>query len=191
MIKNAKEHFTKMKGDGNETKVLTGKGTFSQTAFANTWSALVNDPTHKVKTVDKEGKEVLVSVRDLVLSDIKKTAANAKYPQKSEVGVYDNTDIAVSGIAEASRHVMLAHMQCGKKVTLPAQKDMVGEVYLQSVPGRVKTSQVRNMKTRQVEGTSTSTTKDHVQVRAKSSAPKHLVTKIRKDNNGNVVHSPK
>ncbi len=64
---------------------------------------------------------------------------------------------------------------------------MVGSIYLASNPGKTKEIQVRDIKTKEALGTTTITTQDSVQVRAKSPVPKHLQVKVRKDVNGNLV----
>ena len=78
-------------------------------------------------------------------------------------------------------------MQAGRKFDLPTQKDMVGAIYLANNPGKTKTVQVRDIKTKETLGTTTITSQDSIQVRATSPVPKNLQTKVRKDLNGNVV----
>ena len=187
-MKTINETLGKIKGEGKLDDVLTGKGAFSKTGFADTVNALVNDTTFKVKTFGKDGKQSgEVSISELIRNDIKKTLANAKYPQKTESGVLDTSDICTAGLAEAIPYIVMEQMKCGKKFELPTQNNVLGSIYLASVPGKTKVSQVRDPKTQQNLGTSTTTTKDFVQIRAKSPAPAHLQTKVRKDPNGNVI----
>ena len=167
---------------------MTGKGAFSKTGFADTVNALVNDTTFKVKTYGKNGEVTgEVSISELIRNDLKKTLANAKYPQKSEAGVLDTTDICTTGLAEAIPYIVMEQMKCGKKFDLPAQSNVAGSIYLADVAGKVKNVQIRDPKTQENLGTAVITTKDSVQIRAKSPVPAHLQTKVRKDVNGKVV----
>jgi hypothetical protein len=186
-MKTANDVLTNIKGAGNAATTLTGKGSFSKQGFGDLTSALVNDTGFKVKTLGKDGKLVETSISDLLRNDLKKTIANAKYPQKSEAGVLDTCDIATSGLAEAIPLIVSEQIRCGKKFDLPATQEMVGSIYLHPVEGKVKEVKVRDIKTKADMGTAIITTKDSVQVRAKSPVPKHLQTKIRKDTAGNVI----
>ena len=177
----------KVKGEKNVTETLTGKGSFSKQGFCDLTSALVNDTTFKVKSIDKAGNVVETSVSELIRNDLKKTLANAKYPQKSEAGVLDTVEINTDGLAQAIPFIVQEQIRCGKKFDFPAQKDMGGSIYLAANPGKTKEVQVRDMKTGENVGTTTITTKDSVQIRAKSPVPKHLQTKVRKDVKGNVI----
>ena len=187
-MKTVNETIGKIKGEGNLDDVMTGKGVFSKSGFSDTVNALINDTTFKVKTYDKSGNvngEVCIS--DLIRNDIKKTIDNAKYPQKSEAGVVDSVEIATKGIAEAIPHIVMEYMKCGKKFDLPSQSNVVGSIYLNNVAGKVKNVQIRDPKTQENLGTTVITTKDSVQIRAKSPVPAHLQTKVRKDVNGKVI----
>ena len=186
-MKLANEVLGKIKGEDNVTATLTGKGSFSKQGFSELTSALINDTTFKVKSIDKNGQIVETSVSDLIRNDLKKTIANAKYPQKSEAGVLDTCEIATAGLAEAIPFIVNEQLRSGKKFDLPAQQDMVGSIYLAPNPGKTKTVQVRDIKTKEDLGTTTITTQDSVQIRAKSPVPKHLQTKVRKDTAGKVV----
>ena len=186
-MKMATDVLGKIKGGDQVTATLTGKGSFSKQGFGDLTSALANDTGFKVKTIDKTGQTVETNISELIRADIKKTIANAKYPQKSEAGVLDTCEISTAGLAEAIPLIVNEQLRCGKKFDLPAQKDMGGSVYLAPNPGKTKTVQVRDIKTKEELGTTTITTKDSVQVRVKSPVPKHLVTKVRKDKAGNVV----
>jgi len=187
-MKTVKDTLGKIKGEDKLNDVMTGKGAFSKAGFADTVNALVNDTTFKIKTFDKNGQvNGEVSISELIRNDVKKTLNNAKYPQKSEVGVLDNSDICTAGLAEAIPYIVMEQMKCGKKFDLPAQANVVGSVYLQNVPGKVKTVQVRDPKTQENLGTTTITYKDSIAVRTKSPVPNHLQTKVRKDKNGNIV----
>lgn len=186
-MKTVSDQMTKLKGTGNEGQTLTGKGSFSTKGFADFTNAMFNDTTHKVKVMGKDGKEALVSPSELVRADFIKSAANAKFPQKSEAGTYNTSELATNGIAEAALLVVREYMQTGRKVDIPPTKNMVGSIYLAPVAGKTKTVNVRDMKTGEPQGTTTITTKDSIQIRSKSPVPKHLQTKVRKDKNGNVV----
>lgn len=187
-MKTINETLGKIKGEDKIDDVMTGKGSFSKVGFSDTVNALVNDTTFSVKTFDKNGNNNgSVNISELIRNDLKKTLTNAKFPQKSEIDVLDTVDICTAGLSEAIPYIVMEQMKCGKKFDLPAQSNVVGSIYLASVPGKTKTSQVRDPKTQQNLGTSTTTTKDHVQIRAKSPAPAHLQTKVRKDPNGKVI----
>lgn len=186
-MKMVDEVLGKIKGVENVDTTLTGKGSFSKQGFSELTSALLNDTSFKVKSIDKNGQTVETNLSELIRNDIKKTIANAKYPQKSEAGVLDTCEIATAGIAEAIPHIVSEQIRCGKKFDLPATKEMVGSIYLAPNPGKTKEVQVRDIKTKENLGTTTITTQDSVQVRAKSPVPKHLQTKVRKDTAGNVV----
>lgn len=187
-MKTVNETLGKIKGVDKLDDVMTGKGAFSKAGFADTVNALVNDTTFKVKTFGKDGNvNGEVSISDLIRKDLTKTIDNAKYPQKSEVGVLQNTDICTTGLAEAIPYIVMEQMKCGKKFDLPMQANVGGSIYLANVPGKVKTVQVRDIKTKEALGTTTITSKDSVQIRAKSPVPAHLQTKVRKDLNGKVV----
>lgn len=189
MSKMVNEVFGKAKGGEDKINdILTGKGSFSKQGFGDAVNALANDTTFKIKTYDKNGKVTgEVSVSELIRSDIKKTLDKAKYPQKTEAGVLDSAEIVTTGLAEAIPYIVMEQMKCGKKFDLPQQPTVGGSIYLAAVPGKTKTSKVRDPKTQQDLGTSTTTTKDYVQIRAKSPAPAHLQTKVRKDPNGKVI----
>jgi len=187
-MKTVKDTLGKIKGEGKLNDVMTGKGAFSKAGFADTVNALANDTTFKIKTFGKDGKvSGEVSISELIRNDMKKTLANAKYPQKSEAAVLDTSDICTAGLSEAIPYIVMEQLKCGKKFDLPAQANVTGSIYLTDVPGKVKTVQVRDPKTQENLGTATITYKDSVQVRAKSPVPKHLQTKVRKDKNGNIV----
>lgn len=186
-MKLANEVLGKIKGDKNTTATLTGKGSFSRQGFSELTSALVNDVGFKVKSFSKDGQIVETSISDLIRADLKKTLLNAKYPQKSEAGVLDTCEISVAGLAEAIPFLVSEQIRCGKKFDLPAQQDMVGSIYLAKNPAKVRTMQVRDIKTKEELGTTTITTQDSVQIRAKSPVPKHLQVKVRKDKSGAIV----
>lgn len=180
------------KAKGGEDKIndiLTGKGPFSKAGFSDTVNALINDSTFKIKQYDKDGKPAgEVSVSELIRNDLKKTVAKAGYPQKSEAGVLDTAEISTSGIAEAIPYIVMEQMKQGKKFDLPSQPNVVGSIYLADVPGKTKTSEIRDINTKEKLGTVTTTTKDSIQIRAKSPVPAAcVVSKVRKDLNGNVV----
>ena len=187
-MKTVNETLGKIKGEGKLDDVMTGKGAFSKAGFADTVNALANDTTFKIKTFGKDGKQNgEVSISDLIRNDLKKTLANAKYPQKSEAAVLDTVDICTAGLAEAIPHIVMEQMKCGKKFDLPAQGNVAGSVYLANVPGKVKEVQIRDPKTQQNMGSATITYKDSVAIRTKSPVPAHLQTKVRKDPNGKVI----
>lgn len=187
-MKTVNETLGKIKGEGNLNEVMTGKGAFSKSGFSDVVNALVNDTTFKIPTFGKDGKKNgEVSISELIRNDIKTTLSNAKYPQKSEAAVLDASDICTKGLAEAIPYIVMEQMKCGKKFDLPAQTNCVGSIYLNEVPGKVKTVNTRDIKTGANTGTATITYKDSIQVRAKSPVPAHLQTKVRKDVNGKVI----
>lgn len=186
-MKLANEVLGKIKGEDNVMSTITGKGSFSKQGFGEITSALINDTTFKVKSIDKSGQTIETSISDLIRNDLKKTIANAKYPQKSEAGVLDTCEISTAGLAEAIPFIVTEQLRCGKKFDLPSQQDMVGSIYLSPNPGKTKTMQVRDIKTKEDLGTTTITTQDSVQIRAKSPVPKHLQVKVRKDTSGKIV----
>ena len=182
-MKMVKEVLAKVKGEGNELKTLTGKGAFSATGFNDMVNAMATDTSFKIPTFGKDGKkDGEINISELIRDDLKKTLEKAKYPQKSEAGVLDTCDIVTTGLAKAVPQLVMAWIASGRKFDLPNTATSTGSVYLQSVPGGVKTSQVRDMKTGKDLGTVTTTTKDHIEVRTKSSAPDWLKSKVRKDN---------
>lgn len=186
-MKSVNEVLGKIKGADKVDQVLTGKGVFSKSGFAELTNALANDTSYKVASYDKDGNKTEVNLSELIRADMKKTLDNAKYPQKSEVGVLDTCDISTKGISEAIPYIVREQIQCGKKFDIPATQKMVGGIYLAERPGETKEVKVRDMKTGEVVGTTTVTNKDSIQIRSKSPVPKHLQTKVRKDLNGNVV----
>lgn len=191
MGKMVNEVLEKAKGGKDKVnEILTGKGAFSKQGFGDVVNALVNDTTFKIKTYDKDGKATGdVSISELIRSDLKKTIANAGYPQKSEIGVLDTSEICTKGLSEAIPQFVMQQIACGKKFDLPIQPNVNGNIYLAEVKGKTSTSNVRDPKTQQSLGTVTTTTKDYIQVRAKSPVPKSCVaSKVRKDVNGKVVN---
>lgn len=181
-MKMVKDVLGGIKGQDNVNKTLTGKGAFSATGFNDMVNAMATDTSFKIPTYDKDGKKSgEINISELIREDLKKTLEKAKYPQKSEAGVLDTCDIVTTGLAKAIPQLVMAWVSAGRKFDLPNTATSTGSVYLQAVPGGVKTSQVRDMKTGKELGTVTTTTKDHIEVRTKSSAPDWLKTKVRKD----------
>ena len=181
-MKMVNEVLTNIKGAGNENKTLTGKGAFSVTGFNDMVNAMVTDTSFKIPTYGKDGKkDGEINVSELIREDLKKTLEKAKYPQKSEAAILDSCDIVTTGLAKAIPQIAMAWLAAGRKFDLPNTATSVGSIYLQAVPGGTKVSQVRDMKTGKELGTVTTTTKDHIEVRTKSSAPDWLKTKVRKD----------
>lgn len=188
-MKTVKDTFGKLKGGEDKvTTMLTGKGAFSKAGFHDTVSALANDSSFKIPTYGKDGKKNgEVNISELLRNDIKKTLEKAKYPQKSEAGVLDSSEIVTTGLAEAIPHIVMQQMMQGKKFDLPSQPGVQGSVYLAPVKGKEKTIKVRDPKTQQDMGTAIITTKDSVQIRAKSPVPDYLTKKVRKDPSGKVI----
>lgn len=188
-MKTVTEVLSKTKGPDKINDICTGKGAFSATGFSDLVSAMANDTTFKVPTFGNDGKPSgEVNISELIRSDIKKTLENAKFPQKSEAGVLDSAEICTKGIAQAIPYIVMTQISSGRKFDLPQQPTVKGSIYLATQPGRTKTSDVRDMNTKQKIGTSTTVTKDYIQVRAKSPVPAScIVSKVRKDLNGNVV----
>ena len=187
-MKMVNEVLGKIKGEENVAETLTGKGAFSQSGFSDLVSALVNDSTFKIKTFDKDGNpDGELSISDLIREDLKKTLAKANYPQKSEAGVLDNCEIVTTGLSRAIPQIVMQQMSCGKKFDLPSTDKTVGSIYLANVEGKTKDVAIRDLKTHEPLGSTTITTQPSIQIRAKSPVPKHLTTKVRKDNSGKVV----
>lgn len=181
-MKMVKDVLENIKGKDNVDKTLTGKGAFSQTGFGDMVNAMATDTSFKIPTYDKDGKkDGEINISELIRDDIKKTLEKAKYPQKSEAGVLDTCDIVTTGLTKAIPQLVMAWVAAGRKFDLPNTATSTGSVYLQAVPGGVKNSQVRDMKTGEVTGSVEITTKDHIEVRTKSSTPDWLKTKVRKD----------
>lgn len=188
-MKTVNEVLGKVKGTEKINDVCTGKGPFSASGFGDLVNSLVNDTTFKIKTFDKDGNpNGEVNLSEIIRSDIKSTVDKAKYPQKSEAGVLDSSEIVTTGLAQAIPYIVMQQISCGKKFDLPQGANVQGSVYLADVKGGEKVSKVRDISTGQELGTSTTVTTDYVQVRAKSTAPNScIVSKVRRDNNGNVV----
>lgn len=188
-MKTVKDTFSKLKGgDDKITQIMTGKGAFSKQSFGDTVSAMANDTTFNIPTFDKDGKQSgTVNISELIRSDLKKTIAKAGYPQKSEAGVLDSCEVVTTGLAEAIPQIVMQQMAQGKKFDLPPQAQVQGSIFLAPVKGKVKEVKVRDPKTQENLGTATITSKDCIQIRAKSPVPNHLQTKVRRDTNGNVI----
>lgn len=188
MAKNVNDVLTKAKGTDKVGEIIAGKGAFSKAGFGDLVNALANDSTFKITTYGKDGKATgAVSVSELIREDLKKTLEKAKYPQKSEVAVLDSCEICTNGLAEAIPQIIMQQIGAGKKFDLPMQAKVHGSIFLANVPGKVKDTTIRDPKTQAVLGTVTTTSKDSLQVRAKSKVPAYLQTKVRKDVNGKVV----
>lgn len=189
MAKNVTDVFGKAKGTDKINDVLTGKGAFSKAGFADSVNALANDTSFQIKQFDKDGKQTgTINLSELLRADLKATVQKAGYPQKTEAAVLDSAEIVTKGIAEAIPYIVMEQLKQGKKFDLPAQPNVQGSVYLAPVKGKVKTSKIRDIQTKQELGTVTTTTKDSVQVRVKSPVPNAcVVSKVRKDLNGKVV----
>jgi len=111
-MKLVNEVLERLKGKGNSSKVLTGKGSFSKQGFGELCNALLNDTTYKA-TRWVNGKEETVNLSELYRADIKKTIANAKYPGKTELGVIDSSEICTDGLTEAAPHLILKYIETG------------------------------------------------------------------------------
>ena len=186
-MKTVSEVLKKYKGEDKAEEVICGKGAFSKAAFTDITNALINDTGFMVKVLDKQGNETKVNLSEMFRSELKKNVVAAGCPQKPEIDVIDKTPLHTSNIAEIIPHVVDIYLTCGKKFDFPIHKDRVGSVYLAEVKGRVKDTAVRDMKTGEHLGTTTTTTEDHIQYRIKSQVPKDLVKKVRKDLKGNIV----
>lgn len=186
-MKTVNEVLGKQKGEKAINEIMTGKGSFSKQGFSDLVNSMANDTTFKVPTFSKDGTEGSMNLSELIRADMKKTMQAAGWPQKPEAGVLDSCDISTNGLAEAIPHIIMAQIACGKKFDLPAQKNVGGSIYLAKVPGKTRTLQVRDPKTQEDRGSAIITTKDSIQIRAKSPVPKHLQTKIRKDPAGKVI----
>jgi len=190
MSKTVKDVLGKIKGENKINDVLTGKGAFSQSGFGDMVNAFANDPTFKIKQYDKAGKVIgEVSMSELIREDLKKTIEKAKYPQKSEAAVLDNCEIVTAGLSKFITQAAMQWIAAGKKLDLPAMPKVAGSIYLANVPGKTKTDvPIRDPKTKQTLGSITTTTKDSIQIRAKSPVPEYLKTSVRKDTSGKVIN---
>lgn len=187
-MKMAKDVLGKIKGEDKVNDILTGKGSFSKSTFSDLVNTMANDTTYKIPTYDKAGKQVgEVCLSDLIRQDLKKTLEKANYPQRPEAAILDTCEIYTAGLAEAIPQIVMQQLACGKKMDLPQQERGGGSIYLTEVPSRTKTSNVRDPKTQENLGTVTATNEPYIAVKAKSTAPAHLVTKVRKDKDGNVI----
>jgi hypothetical protein len=188
-MKTVNEVMAKAKGEGNENKILTGKGAFSQAGFGDLVNALVNDTTYTVNTYDKEGNVAdKINLSEMIRADLKKTLENAKYPQKSESSVLDTVEISTKNIAKAIPYIVSEQIRCGKKFDIPAgPKTANSSVYLADVEGRTKEVDLRDPRSQEIKGTVTIKTKDSVAVKVKSPVPEFLTQKTRKDTNGKVI----
>lgn len=187
MAKMVNEVLSKSKENIDEVK--TGKGAFSKSGFSDLVGALANDTSFKVKTYDAKTGKVTgeVSISELIRNDLKKTLEKAKWPQKSEAGVLDSCEIVTTGLAEAIPHIIMEQLKCGKKFDMPAQKNVVGSIYLSETKPGTKVTQIRDPKTQEALGTVETTSQAAVQIRAKSPVPEHLQKKVRKDVNGKEI----
>jgi len=187
MAKSMKDFLGEIKGKGNEDKTMTGKGSFSTATFSKFVHAAINDRDYRVTSVGKDGKRTEMCLSDLITGDIKKTVTDAKYPQKSEIGILDSADIATAGLAKAISPLVTEWVKTARKFPLQPQAEFAGDIYLASVPGKTKVVNVRDIKSGANIGTTTITSQDSVQVRSKSPVPSHLVHKVRRDVNGKVI----
>lgn len=186
-MKTVNEVLGKAK-DGKVDDILTGKGSFSKSGFGDLVNSLANDTTFKIPVYGKDGQKTgETCISDAIRADLKKTLEKASYPQKSEAGVLDTCEICTAGLAEAIPQIVMQQIACGKKFELPVQPKTTGAIYLDTVPARTKTSDIRDPKTQTPLGTVTTTNQEYIAVKAKSPAPSYLVEKVRKDPNGNVI----
>jgi len=188
MSKTVQEVLAKIKGTGRETETLTNKASFSSSAWGDLVHAMANDPNYKFSSVGKNGAKVETSINALLVADAKKTSDNAKWPQKSEAAVLEKVEISTKGLQEVIPKVVTEFLRTGKKFPIAQQPDFMGDIYLAAIPGKTRTVNVRDIKTKTDIGTTTTITKDWVQIRAKSPTPKDRVTKIRKDVDGKVIN---
>ena len=187
-MKNVKETLGKIKGEDKVDAILTGRGSFSQAGFGDMVNAMANDTTYKVTTYGKDGKpDGEINVSEMLREDLKKTIAKAGYPQKSEAGVLDTVEICTANLSKIIPTIVMEQMKCGKKFDLPAEPGVKGSIFLAPVKAKEKTVKVRDPKTQQSLGTAVITTKDSIQIRAKSPVPEYLTTKKRYDANGKAV----
>ena len=186
--KTVESILAKAKGDANKDKdIITGKGPFSTSLFDEFVNAAVNDPTYKFTSRAKDGSVIEMNMRESFVKDIKKTAANAGYPQQSEEAVYDTADIETKAISEAVGHIVGSWIETGRKFPLPSKDLYGGDIYLDDVPGGTKEYDSKNPSTGEKTGTTINTSLDSIKIRTKSPVPKHLVTKVRKDLDGNII----
>jgi len=185
--KTMNEVLGKLKGAGNEKKIIPGKGAPSTKVSADLLKAMVNNG-YTLVTVDKKGVKEEVNLREAYAADVKKTIANAGYPQKSEINVVDTAELETSSLGVIANAFIRETVMAGKKFVVKGNNDFSAELSIRQVPGRVKESVIRDPKNPDVQiGTVTTTTKDWFQLRSKSNPPASCVSKVRKDMSGKVV----
>jgi hypothetical protein len=186
-VKLVNDVLVKLKGKENVDKTIHGKGAYSQKGFEDLFHVLVNDTTYEVSKIDKDGKEVKYNLSSPIRESVKKTSANAKYPQKSEISVFDTCEIDTKEWVDCFKHAVDKWMSCGRKFDLLTKDDRNGSIYLVKVPPKKKVVNVHDIKTKENLGTTTISSEEYTQVRVKSHVPKHLQTKVRRDVNGKIV----
>lgn len=187
-MKTVSEVLTTIRGGSDLTTPLAGKSTIARKDASDLTSALVNDTSFVTTHRGNNGETLEFNISELIRKDLKTTLATAGYPQKSEADqILDKVEISTKGLTLAIPHIVQHVVESGKAFELPNKDYMKSKVYLAPVQASTKDYTVRDMTTQTVTGTSTVTTKDHFTLRAKSPAPDHLQTKVKKDLNGKVV----
>lgn len=186
-MKSVKEVVVKYKGELDPNATLAGKGAYSKAGFSELVNALMNDTSFEIPVMDKSGKSTNINLSEMYREELKKNIASAGCPQKPELNVVDSSHIHTNALAEIIPHAVDMYISCGKKFDFPLHSDRISSIYLTDVPGKVKNTAIRDMKTGEVLGSTTTTTQDHVQMRVKSQVPKDRINKVRKDMSGNVV----
>jgi hypothetical protein len=186
-MKLVNDIIVKYKGKDKVNETKCGKSAFSKQGFDELFHAVVNDTTYKVTTIDKEGKEIQKNLSTPVRESVKKSFANGKYPQKSEISVFDTSEINTTDWVEAFKEAMDIWMGFGRKFDLPSKKDRNGSIYFTKIPPKEKTMNIHDINSKENLGTTTITTEEYIQIRAKSPVPKHLQKKVRRDKTGKIV----
>lgn len=183
-----KEVTANLTGGGKENETGTGKKPFSKPLYQKYTHAFINDPANAVTRPGPDGKPIKINVREAVVADVRKTVENAGYPQKSEIGVLENTEIATKNISGFVPDMIVGWLRENRKFIIPPFDGCSGaQLYVQPVKGKTRVVATRNMETGEPTGTSTITTTDHLVIRCKSAPPADCVTKVRKDVNGKVI----
>ena len=186
-MKTVNEILTKLKGAGKENTTITGKGAFSAAGWNGYFNALANDKTFKVTKYNKDGTTTAISISDAIREDFKKTAKNANFPGPTEIDKYDTCDIVTTGTAKIIGDAIVGYMETGRKFDFPPNPNMNASIYLATIPPGTKTTAVRHPQTKEDLGTSTTTNKEYIRMKAKSTVPPSKQTKVRKDTKGNII----
>lgn len=180
-MKLVNEIFEKIKGAENVDKILAVKKRANAIDTKALVNALANDKTYKIDNFKTEEE---VNISELLRSDLKKTLQRAQFPQKNEISVLDDVEIATDGLTKAIPYMVLEYLKTGRIFELPEQEKLKAAIYLKEIPGASRIIKIRNVQNGKPIGNVNLITKDAFVLRAKSPIPSHLKRKVYKDNNG-------